>query len=140
VRTPPLAALEATDLQPYTSLLPRGEPVVMLGHLDVPGLTDGVPASLSPAAYRLLRETYRFTGVAMTDDLGAMRAVTDEYSLPDAVVKAIAAGADLALWSSPAPVGPVLDRLERGVRTGELPEQRVHDAVTHILRLKTGCR
>jgi beta-N-acetylhexosaminidase len=139
VRTPPLAALEADDLRPYTILLSRGEPVVMLGHLDVPGLTDGVPASLSPAAYRLLREKYRFNGVAMTDDLGAMRAVTDEYSLPDAVAKAIAAGADLALWTSPAPAGPVLDRLERGVRAGELTEDRVRDAVTHVLRLKTGC-
>lgn len=140
VRTPPLTALEADDLRPYNTLLSRGGPVVMLGHLDVPGLTDGVPASLSPAAYQLLRENYRFDGTAMTDDLGAMRAITDDYSLPDAVAKAIAAGADIALWSSPAPVGPVLDRLEHGVRAGELTELRVHDAVTHVLRLKTGCR
>lgn len=139
VRTPPLAELEAGDLRPYATLLARGEPVVMLGHLDVPGLTDGAAASLSPAAYQLLREKYRFTGVAMTDDLGAMRAISDDYSLPDAVATAIGAGADIALWSAPAPVGPVLDRLERGVRTGELPEQRVHEAVTHVLRLKTGC-
>lgn len=140
VRTPPLAALEAHDLLPYERLLSQGVPVVMLGHLDVPGLTDGLPATLSPAAYQLLREKYGFTGVAMTDDLGAMRAVTDQYSLPEAVAKAIRAGADLALWSAPSPVGPVLDRLERGVRTGELSGQRVRDAVTHVLRLKTGCR
>jgi beta-N-acetylhexosaminidase len=140
VRTPPLAQLVAGDLRPYATLLDRGEQVVMLGHLDVPGLTDGTAASLSPAAYQLLREKYGFTGVAMTDDLGAMRAVTDRYSLPDAVATAIGAGADLALWSAPAPVGPVLDRLERGVDTGELPEQRIHDAVTHVLQLKTGCR
>lgn len=140
VRTPPLASLQGDDLRPYASLLPRGLPVVMLGHLDVPGLTDGVPASLSPAAYRLLRGQYRFDGVAMTDDLGAMKAVTDAYSLPDAVTKAIAAGADIALWSAPSPVGPILDRLEQAVRTGELSEDRVVDAITHVLRLKTGCR
>lgn len=139
-QTPPLAALEADDLRPYAALLPRGEPVVMLGHLTVPGLTGGVPASLSPAAYRLLRENYRFSGVAMTDDLSVMRAVSDTYSLPDAVAKAIEAGADIALWSSPAPVRPVLDRLERGVRDGQLPESRVLDALTHVLQLKTGCR
>lgn len=139
VRTPPLAVLERNDLLPYVTLLAQGAPAVMVGHLDVPGLTDGVPASLSPAAYRLLRENYGFTGVAMTDDLGAMRAITDQYSLPDAVTRAIGAGADLALWSSPVPVGPVLDRLETGVRNGELPERRIRDAVTHVLRLKTGC-
>jgi beta-N-acetylhexosaminidase len=140
VRTPPLASLEADDLQPYATLIPRGASVVMLGHLDVPGLTDGAPASLSPAAYRLLRGQYRFDGVAMTDDLGAMKAVTDAYSLPDAVTKAIVAGADIALWSAPAPTGPILDRLENAVRTGELSQDRVLDAVTHVLRLKTGCR
>lgn len=139
VRTPPLAALQDVDLLPYTKLLSRGVRVVMLGHLDVPGLTDGRPASLSPAAYRLLRESYRFTGVAMTDDLGSMRAISDSYSLPEAVAEAIGAGADLALWSSPTPAGPVLDRLERGVRSGEFSEQRVHDAVTRVLSLKTGC-
>jgi beta-N-acetylhexosaminidase len=139
VRTPSLAALEAYDLRPYATLLSHRAPVVMLGHLDVPGLTNGMPASLSPAAYRLLRERYRFSGVAMTDDLGSMRAVTDNYSLPDAVAKAISAGADIALWSSPALPGPVLDRLEHGVRTGELSEHRVREAVTHVIRLKTGC-
>ena len=140
VRTPPLAALEADDLKPYADLLPQGMPVVMLGHLDVPGLTGGLPASLSPAAYRLLRGKYAFGGVAMTDDLGAMRAVTAKYSLPDAVLAALAAGADLALWSSPEAPGPVLDRLQRAEASGELPAARVREAVTRILHLKTGCR
>jgi len=140
VRTPPLAELETDDLRPYRDLLPQGMPVVMLGHLDVPGLTGGAPGSLSPAAYRLLRGEYGFAGVAMTDDLGAMRAVTARYSLPDAVVKALSAGADLALWSAPEPTAPVLDRLEKAARSGELPEPRIHEAVTRILHLKTACR
>ncbi len=139
VRTPPLADLEADDLRPYRDLLPQGMPVVMLGHLDVPGLTAGAPASLSPAAYSLLRGRYGFAGVAMTDDLGAMRAVTAQYSLPDAVVKAVSAGADLALWSNPEPVGPILDRLQKAAKSGELPESRIHEAVTRNLHLKTAC-
>ena len=139
VRTPPLAELEKDDLRPYRDLLPQGMPVVMLGHLDVPGLTGGAPASLSPAAYRLLRGEYGYAGVAMTDDLGAMRAVSAKYSLPDAVVKALSAGADVALWSAPEPTAPILDRLEKATRSGELPESRIHESVTRILHLKTAC-
>ncbi|MEU4254052.1 glycoside hydrolase family 3 N-terminal domain-containing protein, partial [Amycolatopsis sp. NPDC026612] len=55
VVTPPLAQLRAVDLVPYRDVADYGPVAVMVGHLDVPGLTDGVPASLSPAAYRLLR-------------------------------------------------------------------------------------
>ncbi|MDS0133222.1 MULTISPECIES: glycoside hydrolase family 3 N-terminal domain-containing protein [unclassified Amycolatopsis] len=138
-RTPPLAVLENHDLEPYETLIPAGAPVVMLGHLDVPGLTGGSPASLSAEAYRLLRGKYRFDGVAMTDDLGAMRAITNRFGLPEAAKRAIAAGADLVLWSSPMPVAPVLDQLQHAVATGELAQTRVREAVTRVLHLKTGC-
>lgn len=138
-RTPPLAELEDRDLEPYEALLPAGAPVVMLGHLDVPGLTGGLPASLSAAAYRLLREKYRFDGVAMTDDLGAMRAITDRFSPAEAAERALAAGADLVLWSSPMSPRPVLDRLERAAGDGELPASRIDDAVARVVHLKTGC-
>ncbi|AXB43081.1 glycoside hydrolase family 3 N-terminal domain-containing protein [Amycolatopsis albispora] len=139
VRTPPLAELKAADLLPYAELLPRGAPAVMLGHLDVPGLTGGEAASVSPAAYRLLREDYRFGGVAMTDDLGAMRAITDRYGLPDAVLAALTAGADVALWSGHDAPGPVLDRLQKAKASGELPAARVGEALGRVLHLRTGC-
>ncbi|MGC7099748.1 glycoside hydrolase family 3 N-terminal domain-containing protein [Amycolatopsis lurida] len=140
VRTPALAELKKTDLLPYADLLPRGAPAVMLGHLDVPGLTRGEAASVSPAAYRLLREDYGFGGVAMTDDLGAMRAITDRYGLPDAVLAALTAGADIALWSGHDAPGPVLTRLQKAKASGELPADRVAEALDRVLRLRTGCR
>ena len=80
VTTPPLAELRTTDLRPYEQLPAAGRVAVMVGHLDVPGLTDGLPTSLTPAAYRLLREDYRFDGLVVTDDLGAMKAVTGTFT------------------------------------------------------------
>ncbi|WP_328644919.1 glycoside hydrolase family 3 protein [Amycolatopsis sp. NBC_00348] len=138
-RTPPLTVLESHDLKPYEMLLPAGAPAVMMGHLDVPGLTGGLPASLSAAAYELLRGKYRFDGVAMTDDLGAMRAITDRFGLAEAATRALVAGADLVLWSSPEPVSPVLDRLEHAVAAGELPQSRLGEALSRVVHLKTGC-
>ncbi|MFC4005022.1 glycoside hydrolase family 3 N-terminal domain-containing protein [Prauserella oleivorans] len=140
VRTPPLAELREHDLKPYERIDEYGPTTgVMVGHLNVPGLTEGQPASLSPAAYELLRTDYAFDGPVVTDDLGAMRAISDRYPLPEAVLRALQAGADQALWSSGGTVGPVLDRLERAVQSGELPEQRVTESLERVLRSKGAC-
>ncbi|MBB4965660.1 glycoside hydrolase family 3 N-terminal domain-containing protein [Saccharothrix violaceirubra] len=139
VRSPALDALRGTDLVPYRSLPEFGDVTVMVGHIDVPGLTDGRPASVSPAAYALLRGEFAFAGPVMTDDLGAMRAVTDLYDLPDAVLHALAAGADVALWSSGGRTGEVLTRLENAVASGELPQARVDEALRRVLHAKQVC-
>jgi beta-N-acetylhexosaminidase len=137
--TPPLHRLTATDLPPYERLAEFGAAGVMVGHLAVPGLTDGQPASLSAAAYRLLRDGYHFSGVAVTDDLGAMRAITATHPLPEAALLALRAGADQALWSSGGHVPAVLDRLEAAVAAGELPPERVREAVHRVLVAKSAC-
>ena len=50
-------------------------------------------------AYQALRSTTGFNGPVITDDLAGMRAITDRLPVPQAVVSAISAGADLALTS-----------------------------------------
>ncbi|WNV90393.1 glycoside hydrolase family 3 N-terminal domain-containing protein [Umezawaea sp. Da 62-37] len=137
--TAPLTDLRAQDLVPYRDIGAYGDIAVMVGHLDVPGLTDGAPASLNPAAYRLLRDEFAFDGVAMTDDLGAMRAVTDRVDLPDAVLGAISAGADVALWSSGGRVDEVLDHLEQAATTGRLTPDRLSESLHRVLRSKAVC-
>lgn len=139
VTTPPLSSLRGNDLVPYQAVAGFAGDEVMVGHLTVPDLTDGQPASLSPAAYRLLRTGYHFTGPVLTDDLGAMRAVTATYRLPDAVLHALLAGADQTLWSAGGDVGPVLDRLEQAQASGELPAARVDDALHRVLPAKHAC-
>jgi beta-N-acetylhexosaminidase len=143
VTTPPLAELRTTDLRPYEQLLGTGKVVVMVGHLDVPGLTDGLPTSLTPATYRLLRDDYRFDGLVVTDDLGAMKAVTGTFTLPEAVLTALAAGADQALWSSGAQdataVGKLLDSLEKSLADGRLDPAANDRAVARVLEAKGVC-
>jgi beta-N-acetylhexosaminidase len=143
VTTPPLADLRATDLRPYAELLNAGPVAVMVGHLDVPGLTDGLPTSLTPATYQLLRDDYRFDGLVVTDDLGAMKAVTGTFALPEAVLKALAAGADQALWSSgaqdAAAVGSLLDGLEKALADGRLDRAENDRAVARVLAAKGAC-
>ncbi|MDT7728785.1 MAG: beta-N-acetylhexosaminidase [Actinomycetota bacterium] len=139
VRTPPLPELRKLDLVPYERIGEYGHAGVMIGHLQVPDLTGDAPASLSPAAYQLLRKDYAFTGPIITDDLGAMRAISDRYDLPDAVLIALQSGADQALWSSGDRVAEVLDRLESAVASGKMPESQVQDSAARVLSAKKAC-
>ncbi|MCB0950814.1 MAG: glycoside hydrolase family 3 protein, partial [Mycobacterium sp.] len=75
VVTPPLADLQVNDLVPYRTLTTEAPVGVMVGHMEIPGLTGSEPASLSPAAYALLRSgDYGgppFNGLVFTDDLSS---------------------------------------------------------------------
>jgi beta-N-acetylhexosaminidase len=138
VRTPHLAKLQQVDLLPYRQLLDGQPAAVMVGHLDVPGLTEpDTPASISPAALALLRDQFGFDSLVFTDDLAAMAAITDRVDLPEAVRQALAAGVDMALWITTERLSEVLDHLEQAVADGSLPESRVNSAVTHVLAAKT---
>jgi beta-N-acetylhexosaminidase len=137
VSTPPLTELHELDLLPYQQLLDGQPAAVMVGHLDVPRLTEpGTPASISPAALALLRDQLRFNGMVFTDDLKAMAAITDRLDLPEAVRRSLAAGVDMALWITTDRLAEVLDHLEQAVASKSLPEPRVNEAVAHVLTAK----
>ncbi len=125
---------------PYRTLTTQAPVGVMVGHMEVPELTGSEPASLSPAAYALLRSgDYGgppFTGPVFTDDLSSMRAISDRFGVADAVLRALQAGADVALWVTTAEVPAVLDRLEKAVAAGELSMPRVDDSVRRLAALK----
>ncbi|MEV0468111.1 glycoside hydrolase family 3 N-terminal domain-containing protein [Nocardia tengchongensis] len=141
VRTPPLDQLQTKDLVPYRGLVDSGA-AVMVGHLDVPGLTTpNVPASISPEAMALLRQgtgygAAPFDGVIFTDDLGGMAAITNRMSIEDAVEAALIAGADNALWITTDAVPKVLDRLVAAVNSGRLPGSQVDASVLRMAKFK----
>ena len=66
----------------------------MVGHIIAEAFDPELPASLSPAVHRYLREDLGFSGVIMTDDL-VMQAITDQYGAGEAAVMAVLAGNDL---------------------------------------------
>jgi beta-glucosidase-like glycosyl hydrolase/serine/threonine protein kinase len=136
VVTPPLDQLEQSDLVPFRTLVDQGPVGVMVGHLEVPGLTGDLPASLSPAAIKLLRNggygAPAFDGPVFSDDLSSMRAISDRYRVTQSVLMALQAGADTALWVTTTEVPAVLDRLEAAVNTGELTMDAVDQKVMRI--------
>lgn len=76
-------------------------PSIMVGHLNFPNIPElgpkdsQLPASLNPAVVTgWLREKMGFKGLIVTDDIGAMKAITDKYSHLKATKMAIMAGND----------------------------------------------
>jgi beta-N-acetylhexosaminidase len=140
VVTPPLEQLQNVDLVPYRTLVNQRPVAVMVGHLQVPGLTGDLPASLSPAAINLLRTggygAPPFDGPVITDDLSSMRAIADRYGVAQSVLMALQAGADTALWVTTTEVPAVLDRLEAAVNAGELNIDDVNQKVLRMAAVK----
>ena len=140
VVTPPVADLQANDLIPYRTLTTQAPVAVMVGHMQVPGLTGSDPASLSPAAYDLLRSGGYggpgFNGLVFTDDLSSMGAINQRYGVAEAVLRSLQAGADVALWITTDEVPAVLDRLESAVNGGELDMGRVDGSVLKLAGTK----
>jgi beta-N-acetylhexosaminidase len=132
----PVEELRGTDLLPFQRAIDAGVPVVMLNHLSYTALDADLPASLSPRAYALLREM-GFEGVAMTDSLG-MGAVNLRWDFPEAAVRALAAGADVALATDGNQALRMRDAIVEAVRSGRLPEQRLSEAAARVTALAGG--
>ncbi len=140
VVTPPITDLQTNDLIPYRTLTTDAPVGVMVGHIQVPGLTGSDPASLSPAAYAMLRSgDYGgpgFNGPVFTDDLSSMQAISDRFGVAEAALRGLQAGADIALWVTTDEVPAVLDRLEKSVAAGELNMSQVDDSVLRMAAVK----
>ncbi len=131
-----LQELQATDLRPFQDAIDAGAPVVMLNHLGYTALDGGLPATMSPKAYALLREM-GFEGVAMTDSVG-MGAVNLRWDFPEAAVRAVAAGADAVLVTDGTQAERMRDGLVDAVRSGRLPETRLNEAAARVTALAGG--
>ena len=128
----PMETFENSDLLPFQAGIDAGAPFVLVSHNIVTCMDADLPASLSPAVHRFLREACGFDGIAITDDL-AMDAV-QAYAKNGAVaVLALQAGNDMVITTDyrtqiPAVIAAVQD--------GTLDESVIDNACLRVLRCK----
>ena len=86
------------EVKPFQRAIQCGCPMIMVGHLYVPALdSEKIPASISSKVINgFLRETLGFEGVVITDDL-EMKAVSSQFEVKEAALRALYSGADIAL-------------------------------------------
>lgn len=136
VVTPPLSDMHHADLLPYAQLGHLPGIQIMMGHMIVPELGEPIPTSINPAAYQLLRSGQygqnapTFSGVVTTDDLTGMRAITNHHTPEQAVVAAIAAGADRALAASgPVNTASVIEAIRLAILEERIPTEHANWAL-----------
>jgi beta-N-acetylhexosaminidase len=123
------------DLPPFKQAVEAGVPMVMVGHLLYPAIDPERPASLSPKAMKLLRQEVGFEGVIITDDL-AMEGAKQGGTVAQAAVKAVSAGADMLIISSPQEQVDAYAAVVRGVKQRRISQDQINDSVDRILKLK----
>ncbi|MVO99827.1 beta-N-acetylhexosaminidase [Paenibacillus lutrae] len=135
----PLERIRQVELVPFRQAALAGAEAVMSAHVGIPALSKGerVPATLSyPILTGVLREEFGFGGLIVTDCM-EMEAVSKDIGVPEAVIRAVEAGADIMLVSHTHEVQlAVIQALEDAVRSGRIPEARIDSSVRRILELK----
>jgi beta-N-acetylhexosaminidase len=132
--------IEGHELVPFRAAADVGVAAIMTAHVSFPQI-DSVPdrpASLSPDLVdQILRKEWGYDGLVITDDMGAMEAITGRYEAGTAAVQAIQAGSDLLIV-----VGPI-DRQRRmaqalvaAVGDGTISQTRLDESVRRVLRAK----
>lgn len=130
------ATVRSYDLPPFRAAVEAGVPMVMVGHLIYPAIDPERPASLSADAISMLREELGFEGVVVTDDL-AMAGASGEGPPAPAAVRAVKAGADLLIVTSPPQEqADAYDAVVAAVESGEIPRERIVESVRRVLGVK----
>jgi beta-N-acetylhexosaminidase len=114
--------LARSDWIPFRALMGDGGAVTMLRHARLTALDPDHPVSFSPAVVSgLLRQTWSYDGVLITDDFSMGAAYASREGVAGASIAALNAGVDLILIAyDPAQYFPMLDAVLTADRDGRL--------------------
>lgn len=139
--TLPFDRWKETSGRVFREMIAAGVDTIMAGHITLASYEKErdaefgmpYPATLSRELITdLLKGEMGFGGVVVTDALG-MGGIGGWYPTPEQTeIEAFKAGCDMVLW----PTDRYVDNMKEAIRTGEIPMERLDDAVSRILALK----
>ena len=138
-----LEELNETELLPYAKIFPQDVAgSIMTTHILFPQIEkEKVPATMSPTILQdVLRKQLGFNGVVVSDGMH-MLAIKDHYGVANGCVQAIKAGVDLlCIGTGGSGVQEsqreCMEALYAAAESGEIPMERIDNAVENILRAK----
>ncbi|QDU72594.1 beta-N-acetylhexosaminidase [Mucisphaera calidilacus] len=130
--------LEAVELPPFRAAADADIASIMTAHIIFEAIDTQHPATMSqPVIHGLLRQSMGYDGVVVSDDL-EMKAIANNYAVPEAAVHAIAAGVDLLLCCHTNELAnESIDAIAQAVEDGRIPRERLEQANR---RLDTLCQ
>ena len=134
------AYLNTTDVAVFKRLITQTTAntyMLVMSHVQIPAIDNAHLASTSKAIITdWLRHELGYNGVVMTDrvDVGALQA---NQKIGDFAVESIVAGSDLVLLDADTVhIDEVHRALTQAVANGTITNDRLNDAVKHILLMK----
>jgi beta-N-acetylhexosaminidase len=125
------------ELVPFKAAIDNGVKAIMTGHSVYPAFDSKYPTTLSEKILTgLLREELGFNGVIVSDAIG-MAAILKRWPLPQACAMALKAGCDtILLKADDESRSQCFFGVLEAVKTGFLSEERLNEAVIHLLNMK----
>lgn len=134
----PLEVLRDRELVPFRAAIAAGTRTIMTSHILLPQLDAERPATLSPRIlHGLLRAELGFDGVIVTDALD-MAGASGVHGIPEAAVRALAAGCDLlciGTENTDAQLEEIACAIHGAITAGRLPAHRVREAAARVRAL-----
>ncbi|MES2094321.1 MAG: glycoside hydrolase family 3 N-terminal domain-containing protein [Actinomycetota bacterium] len=132
-----LEQLRERELDPFVAAIAAGVRTIMTSHLMIPQLDASSPATFSPAVLQgLLRDELGFEGLIVTDALDMVGA-SGVFGIPEAAVRAVAAGCDLLCLgtdNTEDELAKISQAFVVAVADGRLETARLEDAAGRVAR------
>lgn len=132
-----LTKLNDFELIPFKEAIKNKVDAIMVSHILLNKIDAAYPASMSKVIITdILRETLKFNGVVITDDM-TMAAIIKYNDIGDAAIKSFNAGSDIILVCHEYDNElKVIDSLKAAVQNNVISEKRLNESVYRILKLK----
>ena len=150
-----LEVLKEVELKPYEVAIDQGIEMIMTAHILYPqlegdkivsnktGEPESLPATMSDDILTgLLKEDMGFEGIIVTDAMN-MAGIADKWDQVQSTIIAVNAGADLFCMpcrlycqADLANLDAIINGVIAAVESGEIPMERINDAVRRILTVK----
>jgi len=129
--------LQELEFVPFKKAIEEKVPAIMVSHILLPNVDNTNPASMSKTIINdILRKDLKFDGVVVSDDM-TMGAITNDYDISEACIKAINAGTDLLLvchgYDNEV---KVINSIKEAVNNKTISMDRINESVYRILSLK----
>ncbi|GAB3612034.1 glycoside hydrolase family 3 protein [Humibacter ginsengisoli] len=133
-----LSELRERELVPFRAAVDAGVLSIMTSHIVLPQVDAGTPATFSSRILQgLLRDELGFEGVIATDALD-MKGASGDIGIPEAAVRALAAGCDLLCLgtdTSDELLSEIIHAVGEAIDAGQLSVERVADAAHRVRAL-----
>jgi beta-N-acetylhexosaminidase len=127
--------LDTRELEPFRAAVEADVACIMTSHVVVTAMDPERPATFSPTLLQdVLRGRLGFEGVIVSDALD-MAGASAETGIPEAAVRALAAGCDLLCIGSETTEQAfleVVDAVVAAVESGRLPTARLEEAARRV--------